>query len=96
MKIDQNYKPKVRGDVLFRELDDGCILYEAEKGKVHTLNPTAAYIWCMSDGTRSIKEIADGITRGFRPENAKVLEEVIKTVGSFSKKGLLVNYSDVR
>ena len=50
--------PNPRDNVLFRELDDGCVLYDPGNEKVHSLNVTAARIWCLIDGSRSLGDIA--------------------------------------
>ena len=70
-----DYKPKSREDVLFKEMDDGGVIYEPSSEKCHSLNATSAYIWALCDGTYSISEIIEMITADFDtydtdPENA--------------------------
>jgi hypothetical protein len=54
--------PTPKDGVLFRELENGCVLYDAETEKVHSLNLTAGVIWCLIDGARPLGDIADEVT----------------------------------
>ncbi|MFO7898697.1 MAG: PqqD family protein [Planctomycetota bacterium] len=83
--------PKARDDVLFRELDDGCALYDPNSETVHSLNLTAGFIWCLMDGSRSLSEIASEISSaaeaGADPET--VLSDVRRTAHELARQGLL-------
>ena len=81
--------PMPRDDVLFRELDDGCVLYDPENEKVHSLNLTAGFVWCLMDGTRSLTAIADEIRATCDAEETAVLRDVVKTTERFARQGLL-------
>lgn len=48
----------VRRDLLIRELIDEVILYDGTMKKAHCLNDTAAAVWRLCDGRRSVTEIA--------------------------------------
>ena len=80
--------PTPKNGVLFRELEDGCVLYDAETEKVHSLNVTAGVIWCLMDGTRSLGEIADEL--GARSEVAAgtALGDVLRVTDEFARQGL--------
>jgi len=81
--------PTLRDDVLFRELADGCVLYDPENEKVHSLNLTAGFVWCLMDGTRSLTAIADELRATCDAEGADVLRDVVKTAERFARQGLL-------
>jgi len=81
--------PVPRDDVLFRELDDGCVLYDAETEKVHSLNVTAGVIWCLMDGERSLGEIAADVAARSDAEAETVLRDVVRAAGEFARQGLL-------
>ncbi len=84
-------KPKAREDVLFRELDDGCALYDPEKEKVHSLNLTAGFIWCLMDGSRSLEQIAGEIAEAAEGEAdaETVLVDVVQAADQLARQGLL-------
>ena len=84
-----NDKPVPRDDVMFRELEDGCVIYDPKTEKVHSLNVTAATIWCMLDGNTSASDIAQNIAERTNADMSVVLADVIRTIEDFGKQGLL-------
>lgn len=81
--------PAARDGVLFRELEDGCVLYDPRAEKVHSLNVTAGVIWCLVDGVRSIDEIADEVASRSGAGAETVLADVLRAAGEFARQGLL-------
>ena len=51
--------------VLGRVVDDEAVLVLPERGEVKVLNQVGARIWELSDGTRTIREIAEAICEEF-------------------------------
>ena len=81
--------PTPKDGVLFRELDDGCVLYDPEREKVHSLNLTAGLIWCLIDGVRSLEEIAAEISAQSAADRETVLSDVLRMAGQFARQGLI-------
>ncbi|MFW6107557.1 MAG: PqqD family protein [bacterium] len=83
--------PKARDDILFRELHDGCALYDPSNETVHSLNLTAGFIWCLLDGSRSLSDIASDISSaaegGADPDT--VLADVRRAADELARQGLL-------
>ncbi|HXK58788.1 MAG TPA: PqqD family protein [Acidobacteriota bacterium] len=81
--------PETRQDLEYRELDDGGVVYDTAFERIHTLNATAAYIWNLCDGTRSVSEIAEGLHQatGIHPDQALV--DVVTLLVDFRNQGLL-------
>jgi hypothetical protein len=82
-------RPKGRGEVVCREVDDGFILYDPEEGRVHSLNLAAAFIWDSLDGTQSLAEISGNLRKIPGTEGHDVSADVLKTVTNFREEGLL-------
>ena len=82
-------RPKGRGGVECREVDDGFILYDPKEGRVHSLNPAAAFIWDSLDGTQSLAEISGNLKKISGTEGHDVSADVMKTVTNFREEGLL-------
>ena len=82
-------RPKGRGDVLCREMDDGVILYDPVEGKVHSLNPVAAYIWDALDGKQSLADISEGLLAISKIDPKDIAGDVEQAVDTFIKEGLL-------
>jgi len=81
--------PRPKEAVLFRELADGCVLYDPETEKVHSLNLTAGFIWCLIDGARSLEDVADEIASATGADRAVVLRDVLDAAGEFARQGLI-------
>jgi hypothetical protein len=51
--------PQARSDgLLRREVRDGVVVYDEQRHRAHSLNPTAALIWSHCDGKTSVPEMA--------------------------------------
>lgn len=79
----------MRKDLLVRELNSEVILYDRRTRKAHCLNPTAAAVWRLCDGRKSVEEIA----RALEKDSAAPVDEgvVWLAVHEFNKSGLLQN-----
>lgn len=54
-------RPRVRDDLLVRELPDGCAALDLRSDVVVLLNPSAAYVMSMCDGTRTEPELVTAL-----------------------------------
>lgn len=82
-------KPTPRDDVMFRELEDGGVIYDPKTEKVHSLNVTASVVWCMLDGQTSLDTIADEIAERTNAKRELVCDDVLRIAHEFGKQGLL-------
>ena len=82
-------RPRGRSGVMCREVDDGFILYDPGEGKVHSLNPVAAFIWDALDGKQSLKKISENLETFPGAGGNDTLADVLKAVENFEKEGLL-------
>lgn len=81
--------PRAKEGVLFRELEDGCVLYDPQREMVHSLNMTAGAIWCLINGSRSVAEIADEISFMTKAGREKVQGDVFQMIHKFVRQGLV-------
>ncbi|MCZ6680390.1 MAG: PqqD family protein [Candidatus Poribacteria bacterium] len=86
-----DFLPEGRDNILYRELDDGCIVYDAESNQGHILNITAAYIWNCCDGHHSIESIARDLQGLFSLNFEEALKHVESTIAQFQESRLLSN-----
>ncbi len=79
----------MRKDLLARELHSEVVLYDSNTRKAHCLNQTAAAVWRLCNGTKSVEEIA----RALGQDPAAPVDEglVWLAVRQFDKSGLLQN-----
>ena len=71
------------------ESRDGLIVYAVQLDEVHYLNPSAALIYELADGSRTLTEMAAVVGAAFELP-APPLDDVRSTVSDFVSKGLLV------
>jgi PqqD family protein of HPr-rel-A system len=51
-------RPRQAESLEVNEAEDGLVVYDARQDQVHHLNPSAAVIFDLCDGSRSVDEIA--------------------------------------
>jgi len=83
------YHPRRRMDIVAREMQAEILLYDSKQDSTHLLNPTAAAIWEMCDGTRTPEEIAKEILQVLPADRKTVLADVKRIISEFSEEDLL-------
>lgn len=82
--------PRRRPRVVARPLEDECLLYDEERGRIHVLNAVAADVWEMCDGTQSIEAMAEAVRAGYAvPGNADVVADIRSVVTALARLDLL-------
>ncbi|MFA4839792.1 MAG: PqqD family protein [Candidatus Neomarinimicrobiota bacterium] len=76
-------RPCSRNHLLFKELDDGGVVYDPTTETIHSLNPSAAFIWILCDGNHSIREIIDSVRKHFQEFSANPETEIDQTLHQF-------------
>jgi len=56
------------------ETNDGLIVYDRQRERVHYLNATASMIFELSDGTRDVRRIAEAVGQTYDTDQAPVAE----------------------
>jgi hypothetical protein len=87
--MQDEFKPMVRGDLQYRELDDGGVIYDTSAERIHTLNITAAYVWNSCDGHHNLSEIASELHEQTKVPLPTALKDVREAVMHFQSEGLL-------
>jgi hypothetical protein len=70
------------------EVEDGFVVYHGDTDRVHYLNATAAVVLSLSDGTRTIDELADLVQAAWELD-APPLAEVQACVLQLRAEGVL-------
>jgi hypothetical protein len=72
-------KLKLNPDLVFREDNDGGLIFDPTTGNVQVLNETAAFICRILDGTHTPEEITDAVLAEFDTEDADAVKaEVVQ------------------
>ncbi|MBV9548754.1 MAG: methyltransferase domain-containing protein [Alphaproteobacteria bacterium] len=80
--------PKVHPAVLLSPVEDGYVAYDPVADRLHQLNPVAALLTELCDGSRSVAEVAE-LASPFLPEGET--EAVAKWVAQATEAGLLTD-----
>jgi len=91
MKISpSSYPKKIEGqDSKTRDLGDEILAYDRVRGKVHVLNGTARRIYTLCDGSQTVGEIADQLTRQYDVDADTALSDLIATIERLVQLGLV-------
>ena len=81
-----DFVPK-RKDAIVRELGDEFVIYDRESDKAHCLNRTAADVWQLCDGKRTVADIARLLQKN--SEAAAAEQAVSVTLRKLERAGLL-------
>ncbi|SRR6266705_1052011 len=82
-------KPKVREDLDVVELDDELVLYDPVRDDVHYLNPAAAIVFQLCDGSATVREVAGEIAQPLGIPEKRIERQVRTLLKELRKVGLL-------
>ncbi|MGC8464645.1 MAG: PqqD family peptide modification chaperone [Acidimicrobiales bacterium] len=81
-------QPMRNRDLEITETEDGIVIYQPERDRVHTLNASASVILELCDGTRSVAEIALELAAVFGLDSVPT-EETDRCIALLAAEGLL-------
>jgi pyrroloquinoline quinone biosynthesis protein D len=81
--------PKARADLDVVELGAETVTYDARSRRLHYLNPSAALVFTLCDGTTRVADMADAISGVYDLPAEAILTEVRRTVRELRKLELL-------
>ncbi len=87
----RDHRPVTRTDVAAVEVDGEWVVYDPRTGDTAVLNPSAATIWAMLDGSVTAAEVSEEIAQAHGLEPAEVAAQVRELIGDLAERGLLVD-----
>jgi hypothetical protein len=81
--------PKPNNDIEREIVEGEILLYHPQNAQAVYLNSTAAVIWGLCDGTRSVREIIRLIGESY-PEADELADQVMITLNKLRESGVLV------
>jgi hypothetical protein len=81
--------PQPNPDIVSKTVDNETVLILPEQGKVKVLNDVGAFIWQLSDGTRTLKEIAVIVSKTFDVELKVAETDTIYFISELSERQLV-------
>ena len=82
---------QVRGDLHYRQLVDGGMLYDGEKGQVHHFNATAARVWEACQGGEKTSEMVEDLCRAFAVDKERAQTDVQNVLRKFVGAGVFLS-----
>lgn len=76
-------------ELISRKLGDELVILDADGTKLITLNETAAAIWEMLDGQKSIQRVVERLVASYSVDEATAREDVVETARRFLSEGLV-------
>jgi hypothetical protein len=86
---DRGYRPSIRPDLQYRELEDGGVVYDTNAERIHTLNLSAAFVWNCCDGLHDLSDIASELRLQSSVSPEQALQDVSDVLAYFQREGLL-------
>ena len=85
---------KRRDDNVWRDLGDEVVILDEVGTQVCMLNKTAAMVWILADGTKTLDEIAESVCKRFDVGPEKALADVREFRDQLLGAGLAEMVSD--
>ncbi len=80
--------PTARDDVEVNEVEDGLVIYDTARDRVHYLNHTAALVFALCTGTNTVDVIAAQVGQAFDLDGGAAAE-VDECLDRLAREGLL-------
>jgi hypothetical protein len=87
--------PARRQDLAEYVLDEQVVLYDPADGATYRMNETALAVWRKCDGHRTIRELAEDMTREFDVELDAALDDVEQLAALFAESDLIARQSEI-
>lgn len=84
-----DYQPKKCAGFLIEELDGELVLFHPGRNKIIHANQTAALVWQLCDGERTVPQIVELLADAYPESRQQIEEEVPLTVQELRRKGAL-------
>jgi hypothetical protein len=82
--------PAPSADIEMEVVDGEVLLYHPRQTRAVYLNPTAAVVWSLCDGNRSVREIIRVIGECYPDADANLTDDVLVTLNHLQESGVLV------
>ncbi|MBE0428992.1 MAG: PqqD family protein [Thermoleophilia bacterium] len=76
-------------EVLFTSMGDDAVLLHVQRGDYYSLNKVGARLWSITDGSKTIGDLAGEITEEFEISREEAEKDIIELAGQLAKEGLV-------
>ena len=89
MSFSPETKPERSEKAVYRMVDGEAVIVEPQNGMVNVINEVGSRIWELTDGRRSVAQIADIISSEHEISTKTALKDAIEFLEEMSEKGLI-------
>ena len=93
MTLREGVRPRHACHLMEYQVEDELTLYDHEAQVVHILNPTAAAVWRLADGTLKAADIVSELAEIYGLKADVVEEDVQEIMEQFREAGLLQSHN---
>ncbi len=76
-------------EVLFTSMGEDAVLLHAQRGDYYSLNKVGARLWVLTDGSKTIEELAGLITEEFDISQDQAEQDIVELAEQLAKEGLV-------
>ena len=76
-------------EVLFTSMGEDAVLLHAQRGDYYSLNKVGARLWVLTDGSKTIEELAGLITEEFDISKDQAEQDIVELAEQLEKEGLV-------
>jgi len=76
-------------EVLFTSMGEDAVLLHVQRGDYYSLNKVGARLWVLTDGCKTIRELAVLITEEFDITHEQAENDIIELAEQLEKEGLV-------
>jgi len=76
-------------EVLFTSMGEDAVLLHAQRGDYYSLNKVGARLWVLTDGCKTIEELAGLITEEFDISQDQAEQDIVELAEQLVKEGLV-------
>lgn len=82
-------RPRRVDDVVWRRGEDGVVVLNPNDGQYFSLDDVGGRIWDLSDGSRSVSEIADLLSAEYDAPAAEIGSDALELLAELGREGLV-------
>ena len=76
-------------DVLFTSMGEDAVLLHVNRGDYYSLNKVGARIWVLTDGSKTIEDLATLLTKEFEISQEQAEKDITELAEHFVNEGLV-------
>jgi len=89
-------RPAACSEVTAYPVDDELVLYDPRSNQAFVLNPTAAQIWTLCDGSRTVAALTETLAAAYALAYEEALTDVRECLEHLRHDGLLATWTPAR